>query len=67
MEKGYSQEQLDNAIAVAVEQSVNKVEKQRKARKADKAAKMTKKDHDDIIFQNINKAAKTDVWADCFR
>ena len=67
VEKGYSQEQLDNAIAVAVEQSVNKVEKQRKARKADKAAKMTKKDHDDIIFQNINKAAKTDVWADCFR
>lgn len=67
VEKGYSQEQLDNAIALAVEQSVNKVEKQRKARKADKVAKMTKKDHDDIIFKNINQAAKTDVWADCFR
>ena len=67
VEKGYSQEQLDAAVARAVEQSVDKVEKQRKIRKAKKAAAMTQKQHDDKIFHNIAVAAKNDVWADCFR
>tara|TARA_Y100000593_G_C4299984_1_gene332811 strand:- start:1556 stop:2290 length:735 start_codon:yes stop_codon:yes gene_type:complete len=67
VEKGYSQEQLDAAVARAVEQSVEKVEKQRKIRKAKKAAAMSQKQHDEKIFHNIAVAAKNDVWADCFR
>jgi len=67
VEKGYSQKDLDDAVARAVEQSVNRVETLRKQRKAEKAKVLAKKNHDAKIFKDINSAMKNDVWADCFR
>jgi len=67
VEKGYSQQDLDDAVARAVEQSVNRVETLRKQRKAEKAKALAKKNHDAKVFKDINSALKNDPWADCFR
>lgn len=66
VEKGYSQEQLDEAVQRAVSESVNRVEilrKQRKEtkKKAEAAAKAEAK-----VFKDINAALKNDPWAQCF-
>ncbi len=66
VEKGYSQEQLDDAVAKAVEQSVNRVETLRKARKEVKKKAVAKQQHDAKVFKEINTALKNDVWANCF-
>ena len=66
VEKGYSQEQLDDAVAKAVEQSVNRVETLRKARKEVKKKAIAKQQHDAKVFKEINTALKNDVWANCF-
>ena len=66
VEKGYSQEQLDEAVQRAVEQSVNRVETLRKARKEVKRKETAKKEHDAKVFKEINTALKNDVWANCF-
>lgn len=66
VEKGYSQSDLDAAVARAVEQSVNKVETLRKQRKAEKQKAITQKQHDAKVFKDINGALKNDVWASCF-
>ena len=66
VEKGYSQSQLDEAVAKAVEQSVNRVETLRKARKEVKKKAVAKKEHDAKVFKEINTALKNDVWANCF-
>lgn len=66
VEKGYSQEDLDDAVARAVEQSVNRVETLRKKRKQAKAEALAKKKHDEKVFQEVNRALKNDVWANCF-
>ena len=67
VEKGYSQKDLDDAVARAVEQSVNRVETLRKQRKEKKAKELAKKNHDAKVFKDINSALKNDPWADCFR
>ncbi len=66
VEKGYSQADLDAAVARAVEQSVHKVETLRKQRKVEKQKAITQKQHDAKVFQDINGALKNDVWASCF-
>ena len=66
VEKGYSQKDLDDAVARAVEQSVNRVETLRKQRKQKKAEALAKQKHDEKVFQEVNRALKTDVWANCF-
>ena len=66
IEKGYSQKDLDDAVARAVEQSVNRVETLRKQRKQAKAEALAKKKHDEKVFQEVNRALKNDVWANCF-
>jgi len=66
VEKGYSQADLDAAVARAVEQSVHKVETLRKQRKVEKQKALTQKQHDAKVFQDINGALKNDVWASCF-
>jgi len=66
IEKGYSQKDLDDAVARAVEQSVNRVETLRKKRKEEKAKALAKKKHDEKVFQEVNRALKNDVWANCF-
>jgi len=66
VEKGYSQEQLDEAVARAVEQSVNRVETLRKQRKEVKRKAISKQEHDAKVFKEINSALKNDVWAQCF-
>jgi len=66
VEKGYSQADLDAAVARAVEQSVHKVETLRKQRKAEKQKALTQKQHDAKVFKDINGALKNDVWASCF-
>ena len=66
VEKGYSQEQLDEAVAKAVEQSVSKVETLRKQRKAVKQKQQAKAKHEAEVFKDINSALKNDVWAQCF-
>ena len=66
VEKGYSQSQLDEAVARAVEQSVNRVETLRKQRKEVKKKAVAKKEHDAKVFKEINTALKNDVWAQCF-
>jgi hypothetical protein len=66
VEKGYSQEQLDEAVARAVEQSVSKVEILRKQRKAVKQKQQAKAKHEAEVFKDINSALKNDVWAQCF-
>ena len=66
VEKGYSQKQLDDAVAAAVELSVQKVEILRKNRKAVKKQEQAKSEHDKKIFKEINSALKNDVWSDCF-
>jgi hypothetical protein len=63
---GYSQEQLDEAVARAVEQSVSKVEILRKQRKAVKQKQQAKAKHEAEVFKDINSALKNDVWAQCF-
>lgn len=63
---GYTQEQLDAAVAEAVEKSVNKVEVLRKQRKAKKKEVQAKEQHDAKVFKDINSALKNDVWAQCF-
>lgn len=67
VEKGYSQKDLDDAVARAVEQSVNRVETLRKQRKEKKQQELAKKNHDAKVFKDINSALKNDPWADCFR
>ena len=66
IEKGYSQKDLDDAVARAVEQSVNRVETLRKQRKKVKAEAQAKAKHDEKVFQEVNRALKNDVWANCF-
>lgn len=66
VEKGYSQEQLDDAVARAVEQSVYKVETLRKQRKAVKQKEQAKAKAEAQVFKDINTALKNDVWANCF-
>ena len=66
IEKGYSQKDLDDAVARAVEQSVNRVEVLRKQRKEVKAKAQAKAKHDEMVFKEINRALKTSVWDDCF-
>ena len=66
VEKGYSQAQLDEAVARAVEQSVNRVETLRKQRKEVKKKAVAKQQHDAKVFKEINTALKNDVWAQCF-
>lgn len=66
VEKGYSQQDLDDAVARAVEQSVAKVETLRKARKAEKQKVQAKAKHDAKVFGEINRALKKDVWDTCF-
>lgn len=66
VEKGYSQKDLDEAVARAVEQSVAKVETLRKQRKAIKQKEQAKAKHEAEVFKDINSALKNDVWAQCF-
>jgi len=66
IEKGYSQKDLDDAVQRAVEQSVNRVETLRKQRKEAKAKALAKQKHDAKVFQEVNRALKNDVWANCF-
>jgi len=66
IEKGYSQQDLDDAVQRAVEQSVNRVEVLRKQRKEVKAKALAKQKHDAQVFKEINSALKNDVWANCF-
>jgi len=66
VEKGFSQQDLDDAVARAVEQSVNKVETLRKQRKAVKQKEKAKAQAEAKVFQDINSALKNDVWAQCF-
>ena len=66
VEKGYSQKDLDEAVARAVEQSVAKVETLRKQRKAVKQKQQAKAKHEAEVFKDINSALKNDVWAQCF-
>jgi len=66
VEKGYSQKDLDEAVARAVEQSVAKVEILRKQRKAIKQKEQAKAKHEAEVFKDINSALKNDVWAQCF-
>ena len=66
IEKGYSQKDLDDAVARAVEQSVNRVETLRKQRKEAKRVAEAKAKHDAKVFQEVNRALKTDVWESCF-
>tara|TARA_R110000868_G_scaffold180334_1_gene420931 strand:- start:217 stop:966 length:750 start_codon:yes stop_codon:yes gene_type:complete len=66
IEKGYSQADLDDAVARAVEQSVNRVEVLRKQRKEVKKKAEAKAKHDQKVFHEINRALKKDVWSDCF-
>lgn len=66
IEKGYSQADLDDAVARAVEQSVNRVEVLRKQRKEVKRKAEAKAKHDQKVFHEINRALKKDPWAECF-
>ena len=66
IEKGYSQEDLDDAVQRAVEQSVNRVEVLRKQRKEVKKKELAKSQHDAKVFQEVNRALKRDAWSDCF-
>jgi hypothetical protein len=66
VEKGYSQQDLDDAVSRAVEQSVNRVETLRKQRKKVKAEALAKQKHDEKVFKEVNRALKNDVWANCF-
>ena len=66
VEKGYSQAQLDEAVARAVEQSVNRVETLRKQRKDEKKKQEAKARHDAEVFKEVNRALKTSAWDHCF-
>ncbi len=66
IEKGYTQEQLDDAVARAVEQSVNRVEVLRKQRKEVKKKAQAKEKHDQQVFKQINSAIKPSGWDHCF-
>ncbi len=66
IEKGYTQEQLDDAVARAVEQSVNRVEILRKQRKEVKKKAQAKEKHDQQVFKQINSAIKPSGWDHCF-
>jgi len=66
VEKGYSQQDLDDAVQRAVEQSVNRVETMRKTRKAEKQKAQAKAKHEAKVFHEINRALKKDVWDSCF-
>ena len=66
IEKGYSQADLDDAVARAVELSVNRVEVLRKNRKEAKKKAEAKANHDKKVFHEINTALKNDPWAQCF-
>ena len=66
VEKGYSQQDLDDAVQRAVEQSVNRVEVLRKQRKAEKQKAQAKAKHDAAVFHEINRALKKDAWDSCF-
>ena len=66
VEKGYSQQDLDDAVQRAVEQSVNRVEILRKQRKEAKAKALAKQIHDAKVFKEVIRALKTSVWDDFF-
>ena len=66
VEKGYSQQDLDDAVARAVDQSVQKVEILRKQRKEVKKKEQAKQKHDAQVFHEINKAIKPTGWDACF-
>ena len=63
---GYTQEQLDDAVARAVEQSVKKVEILRKQRKAAKQKEQAKAQAEAKVFKDINSALKPSGWDICF-
>jgi len=66
VEKGYTQEQLNDAVKRAVEESVNKVEILRKKRKEEKKKAQAKEQHDAKVFKDINSAIKPSGWDICF-
>ena len=66
VEKGYTQEQLDDAVKRAVEESVNRVETLRKKRKEEKRKAQAKEKHDAKVFKEINSAIKPTGWDICF-
>jgi hypothetical protein len=66
VEKGYSQEQLDEAVQRAVEQSVHRVETLRKQRKDQKQKAEAKAKHEAQVFKEINRAIKPSGWDICF-
>ncbi len=66
VEKGYTQEQLDDAVKRAVEESVNRVEVLRKKRKEEKKKAQAKEKHDAKVFKEINSAIKPSGWDACF-
>jgi hypothetical protein len=66
VEKGYSQEQLDEAVQRAVEQSVHRVETLRKKRKEEKQKALAKAKHEAKVFHEINRAIKPSGWDVCF-
>ena len=66
VEKGYSQEQLDEAVHRAVEQSVHRVETLRKQRKEQKQKAEAKAKHEAHVFKEINRAMKPSGWDICF-
>ena len=66
VEKGYSQEQLDEAVQRAVEQSVHRVETLRKQRKEQKQKAEAKAKHEAQVFKEINRAIKPSGWDICF-
>jgi hypothetical protein len=66
VEMGYTQQQLDDAVKKAVEESVNRVEVLRKQRKAKKKETQAKEQHDAKIFREINSAIKPSGWDICF-
>lgn len=66
VEKGYSQEQLDEAVQRAVSESVNRVEILRKQRKEAKKKEEAAAKAEAKVFKDINAALKNDPWAQCF-
>lgn len=66
VEKGYTQEQLDDAVKRAVEESVHRVETLRKKRKEEKKKVQAKEKHDAKVFKEINSAIKPSGWDACF-
>ena len=64
VEKGYSQDQMNEAINKALQIQ----EAQRKVRKAEKKVRVEAEQKQEKVLNTISRAIQpTDVWADCFR